>query len=165
METDLRGRVSCCLGGEFPERVAFLGCELLLGRDAGRFPAAAQLGQGQIGSELPAAEPHQTAVPGGVAGLRDGVPGDLGGVTRAQPLADQQPGAVESGEEFLLAGCSSGSGADRTLERDPRRFLPSAPPGLLVLGAGRMAGCSSVAGGRRRSPYRSSAARHASRTR
>ena len=107
---------------------------------------------GQIGGELPAAEPHRSAVLGGVAGQRDGVSGDLGGVTLAQPLADQHPGAVEAGEELLLAGCSSCSGADRTLEREPRRFPPSAAPGLLVLRAGRTASRSPIAGSRAPQP-------------
>ena len=35
---------------------------------------------------------------------------------------------METGEELLLAGYSGGSGADRTLERDPRSFPPFAPP-------------------------------------
>jgi len=60
-------------GGVFPEHVPFLGCEGLLGWDACGFPAAAQLGQDQIGGELPAAEPHRSAVLGGVAGQCDGV--------------------------------------------------------------------------------------------
>jgi len=62
--TDLRGRGSGGLGGELPRRVAFGECELLLGGDAGRFPAVAQLGQGQVGGELPAAGPHRATAAG-----------------------------------------------------------------------------------------------------
>jgi hypothetical protein len=109
--------------------------------------AAAELRQGQVGGEFPAAEPHRTAAAGGVIGQGDGVPGDFAGIAGAAPLADQEAGVGEAGEELLLAGGARSSGADRPPEHDPRCLRPAFPAGLLVFRAGGAAGGGPVAGG------------------
>jgi hypothetical protein len=132
----------------FPDRVSFRGSEPPGWGVPGWFPAAAQLRQSQIGGELPSAEPNQAAAMSGVAGQGDGVSSDLGGVTGAQPLADQHTGTGEASEEILLTRRARGGGADGPLECDPRWFSPSAPQRLLLLGASRAASCGPVTGSR-----------------
>lgn len=114
------------------------------GTGPGSAPAAAELGQGQVGGEFPATEPHRAAGAATVTGQGDHVPGDLPGVTGAEPLADQHPGLAETGEELLLAARASGGNADRPPQGDPGRLLPLVAAGLLAFSAGGTAGCSPV---------------------
>ena len=148
-------------------QIAFRSAAVNLSRGpgAGGVPAAAELGQGQVRGELPAAEPHRATLPGGVASQRDGVPGDLAGVAGAEPLADQHAGPVQAGEELLLAGRPGGRGADRPPECDPGGLLATrgGGPSRDSARVGRRAAVRSR-GAVRRSPNRCSAARHASPT-
>jgi len=89
--SDVCGGVGGCAGGVLPDRVPFLRRELATRCGAGWFSAAAEPGQGQIGGELPAAEPHRTTRRG-VRWQGDGVAGDLARVAGAEPLTDQDPG-------------------------------------------------------------------------
>ena len=91
----------------------------------------AELGEGQVGSELPAAVPDRAAGLGGVGGEGDGEAGDLAGVAGAEPLADADAGGVEAGEELVLAGGGGGRGADGPAEGDAGWLVPVAAAGLL----------------------------------
>jgi hypothetical protein len=144
--TDLLGRAGSHAGGVRPDLVPFLCGELAAGRGAHGFPPGTELGQGQVGGQLPAAEPHRAAAASGIAGHGDGVSGDLAGITGAESLPDQYPGVGQAGEEFRLAGGACCGGADRPPERHPRRFGSAVPAGLLVLCAGWATGGCPVAG-------------------
>ena len=133
-------------GGVVPDRVPLGRRERVAGRGAGAGPAAAELGPAQVRGELPAAEPHRPAVPAGVAGQRDRVPGDLARVPGAEPLADQHPGRLQAGEELLIAAGAGRRGGDLAAQRDARRLVQAAAGGLLGLGAGRAAGRGAVPG-------------------
>jgi len=67
-------------------------------------PAVAQLGEGEVGREPPAAVPDGAAAGGVVAGEPDSVAGDLVGVAAALAESDEQPGAAELVEEVGFAG-------------------------------------------------------------
>ena len=116
------------------------------------------LGQVRSAASLP--PPYQTgcAVPGGVIGKRDGVPGDLAGVGHAVPQPDQHPGLVQPGEELLGAGRGCGGGGDVAAQRGPGWLVPSVAGGFAGLGAGRGRAAVRSAGAVDRSPYRCSAA-------
>jgi hypothetical protein len=87
-EPDPGGRVGGGAGGVVPQGVSFAWCQRGVG--AGRAgPPMAELGPAQIGGELAASVPDRFPVPGRVIGERDGVPGDLAGVTGAVPQPDQ----------------------------------------------------------------------------
>ena len=113
---------------------------------AGARPALAELGPGQIGGELAAAVPHRAAVFGRVAGQGDRVAGDLAGVLRAVPRADQHPGAAEKREELLLAARPGSGGGDMAAQRDPRGFIQATAGGFAGLGPGGAPGRGPVGG-------------------
>ncbi len=79
-------------------------------------PAAAKLGQRQVGRELPAAVPNRPARRR-VAGQGDRVPGDFAGISGAAPQADLDPGPLEPCEELPLIGAFSRR--DRTHRSNP----------------------------------------------
>lgn len=89
---DLSGSVGGSAGGVLPDRVAFGRGERLAGRSAGGFPAAAELRQGQVGREFPAAEPH-------VCQRRLG----------AAVLGDCRAAAISSARSRIWASRASGS--------------------------------------------------------
>ena len=148
---DLPGRVGGGAGGVLPDRGSFLGRELAARNCAGvgwaGCPALAELGQRQVGGQLPAAVPDRLARSRRVLGQGDGVPGDLARVAGAVAHADLHAGPLQAGEEVLLAGRGRGCGADLALEGDAGRLLPAAAPGLLGLRPGRARGGGAVAGG------------------
>jgi hypothetical protein len=99
-------------------------------------PPGAQLGQRQVGCELPAAVPDGVAVLVCVLGRADGVARCLARVDGAIPAADQYPGLGQAGEELLLGARSGGGGADLAAEPGAGRFVPATPDRLLSLGPG-----------------------------
>jgi hypothetical protein len=141
-----RGVASGPSGG-LPEFGSFMTSERLIRG----FPAAMKPGERQICGQLPSAEPHRRARGGGIPRRCDGIAGDLAGVARVE-LTHQDSGVGEAGEELLLARSASDGRADRSLERDPRCFLPPVPLGLLLFGATRPPGRSPVAWGRAPQP-------------
>jgi hypothetical protein len=144
---DLRRGVGGGEGDVLPERIALPGGQVQM-RAAGpgplRGPPLPQLGPAQVCCEFPAAVPDWIAVLGGVAGERDRAPGDLAGVARAEPCANQEAGLVQAMEELALAACRRGSGDDLPSQRDPGCFVQPTAGCLLVLGAGRAAGGGAV---------------------
>ncbi len=107
-------------------------------------PAGAQLGQAQVGGELPAAVPDRSPGPCRIACECDRVAGDLARITAAVPDPHQDTGVPQVGEELLLAGRSSRRGVDGPAERDPGRFGSAVAAGLLLLRASRTTSRGSV---------------------
>ena len=130
----------------FPDRVPFRRSERIgpAGPGGCSVPACAQLGQAQVGGELPATEPDRSPGTCRVGRERDGVAGDLARTTAAGADPHQDTGVPEPGEELLLAGRSGRRGADGTAERDPGRFGSAVAAGLLLLRAGGAASRSPV---------------------
>src|SRR2546430_1088304 len=76
------GEEGVAFGGRNPERP-----QVLRGAAPSPVPAAPQTGQGEPSGEPPAAVPGLCSVRPGIAGERDGIPGDLSriGLTEPQP--------------------------------------------------------------------------------
>jgi hypothetical protein len=109
-----------------------------------RLPAAAELREDQVGSELAVAEPDHSPGACRVLGQGNGVAGDLAGDLRALALADQDAGVVEAGEETLLCARGGSRGADLAAQGDTGAARPSRSgrpaPSQRALGAWRQCG-------------------------
>lgn len=96
------------------------------------FQAGLELGQGEVGGDLPAGVVDLLAVLVQVAGPADGVTEEVS--RRATARLDQDVLGFEVGEEFLGAGGVRDGGADAVLEPLAAGLLPAETIGLVYLG-------------------------------
>ncbi len=140
---DPGGGVSGGAGGVVPQGVGLAWCQRGV-RPGQAGPPLGELGPGQVSGELAAPVPDRLPVPGGVAGERDGVSGDLAGVAGAVAEPDRYPGLVQPGEELFGAGGGGGGGGYVAAQSGPGRLAAPVAGSFAGLGTGRGAGRSAV---------------------